>query len=178
MFADMGRENILKGQLFEFKTLIPVSMIRFLLFLVLNFGALAIGAMYISPGTSSDWYMELNKAQWSPPGWTFAVAWGITMLSFTWFLYIISSKHKRFVMKHVYFAFVIQWILNVAWNPVFFYMHQPKVALILISALLLVMIWFCWYGFKKVGGWALLCVPYVAWLIIATSLNAYIAIHN
>jgi len=42
-------------------------------FLILNFGALFIGAQFTGPGVNSDWYGLMNKAPWTPPGWFFAL---------------------------------------------------------------------------------------------------------
>ena len=47
---------------------------RIIIFLVLNFGALGIGGLFTGKGVPSEWYNELNKAPWSPPGWVFGFA--------------------------------------------------------------------------------------------------------
>ena len=57
-------------------------IIRFILFLVLNFAALGVGGLYSEGGATSDWYNELNRAPWTPPGWVFGVAWTFIMLCF------------------------------------------------------------------------------------------------
>jgi tryptophan-rich sensory protein len=56
--------------------------IRLVIFLFLNFGALAIGVTLMGDGASSDWYLQLNKAPWTPPGWSFGVAWTVIMIGF------------------------------------------------------------------------------------------------
>ncbi|MDG2281196.1 MAG: tryptophan-rich sensory protein, partial [Flavicella sp.] len=48
---------------------------RILLFLVLNFTALAVGGLFTGTGVSSDWYQNLNQAPWTPPGWVFGFMW-------------------------------------------------------------------------------------------------------
>ena len=55
---------------------------RLIIFLALNFGALAIGGLFTSKGVPSDWYVDLNKAPWTPPGWVFGTAWTTIMISF------------------------------------------------------------------------------------------------
>ena len=42
---------------------------RLIAFLLLNFGALAIGGFFTGKGVTSDWYADLLKAPWTPPGW-------------------------------------------------------------------------------------------------------------
>jgi len=66
----------------------------------------------------------------------------------------------------------------VLWNPVFFYFHYVTAALIIIVALTMLIAGFLFrYGtvmqFKSV-----LLAPYFIWLLIATSLNAYIWWYN
>ena len=36
-------------------------LLRIIIFLLLNFGALAIGGSFTGKGVPSDWYMELEK---------------------------------------------------------------------------------------------------------------------
>jgi len=36
--------------------------IRIIIFLLINFGALALGGLFTGKGVPSDWYQELNKA--------------------------------------------------------------------------------------------------------------------
>lgn len=43
--------------------------IKTIIFLILNFAALAIGGLSTSSGVTSEWYNALNKAPWTPPGW-------------------------------------------------------------------------------------------------------------
>jgi benzodiazapine receptor len=91
---------------------------RILLFLVLNFTALAVGGLFTGKGVSSNWYQNLNQAPWTPPGWVFGFMWTLLMICFAIYMaYLISTKMNR---KKIILLFAIQWVLNVAWNPVFF----------------------------------------------------------
>ncbi len=151
-------------------------ILRFLLFLLLNFGALALGGLFTGQGVSSDWYANLNKAPWTPPGWVFGAAWTLIMVCFTFYMTSLWKMvdNKGFIIG----LFVIQWILNVIWNPVFFYYQNAVVGLIVITALTILVGYFL---FKFKGGmtWkSLLIAPYFIWLLIATSLNAYILFKN
>ena len=42
-----------------------------IVFLIINFGALAMGGWLMNNGPQTDWYLALNKAPWTPPGWVF-----------------------------------------------------------------------------------------------------------
>jgi tryptophan-rich sensory protein len=72
----------------------------------------------------------------------------------------------------------VQWLLNVIWNPVFFRYHQVLGGLIIIIALTILVGWFTYWGFKNIGLVGLWMLPYFVWLLIATSLNAFIYFKN
>ena len=149
---------------------------RLLIFLILNFGALAIGGIFTGKGVPSDWYISINKAPWTPPGWVFGAAWTTIMICFS--VYMANAWPVVENRKLLVFLYTIQWILNVGWNPTFFYFHQVLAALIIIS-LLTVLIGFILYLYwHQLKLQSLLMFPYLVWLLIATSLNGYIFFKN
>ena len=149
---------------------------RLILFLVVNFGALALGGLFTSSGVSSDWYQNMNQAPWTPPGWVFGAAWTFIMICFAFFMTYAweVSKDRSMLLT----LFTVQWILNVSWNPVFFHLREVLIGLIVISALT-ILVWYLLFKFRKeLKAKSLLILPYAIWLAIATSLNAYIYLNN
>lgn len=149
---------------------------RLLLFLVLNFGALAIGGYFTGSGVPSDWYQNLAKAPWTPPGWVFSFAWTLIMLCFS--LYLSQLWPKLKAKKHFLILFSLQWILNVAWNPIFFYFHWVLAGLVVITSLTSLIAYFILYYRPYWKNGILLLLPYLVWLVIASSLNAYVLFNN
>ena len=149
---------------------------RIIIFLVLNFAALGIGGLFTGKGVPSDWYNELNKAPWSPPGWVFGFAWTTIMICFA--VYMSYAWAKVSDLKLLAILFAIQWILNISWNPAFFYFQQVSTALVLISLLTVLVGYFLVNYWTDLKLYSLLIMPYFVWLLIATSLNAYIVIKN
>ena len=149
---------------------------RILLFLVINFSALAIGGFFTKAGVNSDWYANANKAPWTPPGYMFGIAWSTIMVCFAIYMATIYSKHEN--KKTLITLFAIQWILNVSWNPIFFYFHQTLLGLFTIIALTIVVGTFLFKNYNLLKLKSLWIAPYFLWLIIATSLNAYIVFMN
>ena len=145
-------------------------------FLFLNFGALALGGLFAGSGAGSKWYAELNKAPWTPPGWVFGFAWTTIMLCFSVYMATLYAKTKS--VKTVIIFYAIQWMLNVAWNPIFFHLHNPIIGLIVIVALTSLVTYFLFRYRSSQKGFSLLLLPYVIWLFIATSLNAYVVFMN
>ncbi|OSZ77956.1 TspO protein [Chitinophagaceae bacterium IBVUCB1] len=153
-------------------------MIRLLIFLLINFGALGIGGLLLGNPATNQWYQSLNKAPWTPAGWVFGAAWTTIMLCYSVFMWHASGTHTYKTHPALYWLFALQFLLNVMWNPIFFRWHMMGAGLIVISALTLLVAWFAWWGFSHKGTWGLLMLPYLIWLIIATTLNGYAYFNN
>ncbi|MBL7812255.1 MAG: tryptophan-rich sensory protein [Bacteroidetes bacterium] len=148
---------------------------RLILFLILNFAALGIGGLFTGKGVSSEWYATLQKAPWTPPGWVFGAAWTTIMVCLACYMSMAWSKTENLSLLLGLYA--LQWVLNVAWNPVFFYFHQTLAGLLIIG-LLTALLGFMLLHYRSLGPVNLLILPYFLWLCIATSLNAYILVKN
>ena len=146
-----------------------------LIFLVLNFGGLALGNWLMNNGPVSEWYLNLNQAPWTPPGWLFGLAWTLIMICFSIYLAVAASLR----LKGLYGLYAIALVLNISWNYLFFNLHLTGAGL--INIVLLTVILFIFYiRFKesRLRSYRLLLLPYLIWLLLATSLNAYIVIYN
>ncbi|MNJ86335.1 TspO/MBR family protein [compost metagenome] len=149
---------------------------RIILFIVINFAALAIGGMFTRNGVDSSWYVSLDKAPWTPPGWVFGAAWTTIMICFGVYMAFAVKATKE--LQTLMILFGIQWVLNVIWNPVFFYFNHVTAGLIIISLLTLLIAVFLFRYWPELKLKSLLILPYLIWLLIATSLNAYILFNN
>jgi tryptophan-rich sensory protein len=149
---------------------------RLIIFLALNFGALAIGGFFTSKGVPSDWYANLAKAPWTPPGWVFGAAWTSIMLCFSIYMaYAWPSIENKKLLTIFY---TTQLILNVSWNPTFFYYHHVLAGLLVISLLTILIGFIFFYYWPTLKLKSILIAPYLIWLLIATSLNGYIFLKN
>jgi benzodiazapine receptor len=147
-----------------------------IIFLVLNFGALAIGAQFTGAGVSSEWYQLMNKAPWTPPGWVFGTSWTTIMICFSIYMARFVSVLKN--RKSLIGLFAFQWVFNVIWNPIFFKFHEVGLALIVICALTVLVGVYQFVFIRPMKRWSLLMAPYFLWIIIATSLNWYALAYN
>ena len=151
-------------------------IVRLIIFLALNFGALALGGFFTSKGVPSEWYIELNKAPWTPPGWVFGAAWSFIMVCFgVYMAYLWPATENKSLLLGL---FIVQLILNIGWNPVFFYYHNAFAGLLIISALTLLIGYMLFVYYPTLKLKSILIAPYFIWLLIATSLNAYILLKN
>ena len=145
------------------------------LFIVINFSALAIGTWLMNKGPQSEWYITLNQAPWSPPGWVFGVAWSSIMLLFSVYMsYLVQINSS----KKIIVLFSIQFVLNVFWNYLFFNQHLIALGLLNLVFLTLLMFYFFVTFKQTLKNKSVFVLPYCLWLVLATSLNLYIAIFN
>ena len=146
------------------------------IFLLINFGGLAVGNWLMNSGPMSTWYLELDKAPWTPPGWVFGAAWTLIMICFSIYLANLFLKNKSI---EKYWVFLLALIFNVSWNYIFF--NQQLTAWGLVNIVILtVLIFYFFFRFnsEKIKTYRLLLLPYMIWLCLATSLNAYIVFNN
>lgn len=128
-------------------------------------------------GPQTAWYKSLKLAPWTPANWVFGVAWSAIIICFAFYMTKLSLYHK-FLNQRLLILFSLQWILNVSWNYVFFNKHLTALGLVIITLLWLLIGYLTFDNFKKLKWVTLLILPYLVWMTIATSLNAYIVFYN
>lgn len=146
--------------------------LRTLLFLVINFGALALGSVLMRNPATNVWYQQLDKAPWTPPGWVFGAAWFSIMILFSVFMARVTDRAET--RKSWLLPFSIQLVLNVLWNPVFFRWHMITPGLIILVLLIVVIIVLLKRSLQQDRLSAIFILPYLLWLFVAVSLNAYV----
>ena len=144
----------------------------YLAFIILVLG---IGLLIGASNVPDDWYQSLAKPSFNPPNWVFAPVWSL--------LYIVIGvvgartwlSLRRSMAMRLWFA---QMLLNFAWSPVFFGLHDPTSAMIVILGLLVSVVAFIAVSWRQDRTAALLFAPYLAWVAFATALNAAILLLN
>ena len=155
-----------------------MNILRLIIFTLLNFGALGIGAYLMNGETTGEWYNNLNKAPWTPPGWVFGAAWFSIMLLFSVYMWRMTDTMKNKEKKLFHLVYATHLFLNVIWNPIFFNWHMTLFGLFVILSLSILVLYFLITGFKNKWYYGLLVLPYFIWLCIASSLNVYAVIYN
>ncbi|RZL55683.1 MAG: tryptophan-rich sensory protein [Sphingomonas sp.] len=121
----------------------------------------------VPAGADNGWYVALQKPALTPPGWVFPVAW--TSLYILLGLAVAMILHARGARGRglALAAFAVQFVLNLAWTPLFFGMHQVGAALLVIVAILVVAtITTVLFGrIRPLAAW--LMVPYLVWISFA-----------
>ncbi|WP_226018627.1 TspO/MBR family protein [Novosphingobium sp. FKTRR1] len=151
------------------------SIIRWSLFTVpscLGLGFLSGRAAGSVP--DNPWFAALVKPALYPPPLAFPIVWSILYVMMGLALALVCSARGARGQGLAVTAFVVQLLVNLAWSPAFFMMHQISLALGLIVALavaLLVTTVLFW-RVRRVAG--MLLLPYLAWVCFASSLNLQI----
>ena len=150
-------------------------ILRFILFLIINFSALYLGMLFSGEGGTSEWYYNLIRAPWEPPGWVFGAAWTTIMICLAFYM---SISWNYVYKKKLILLYVAQLILNISWSPIFFNYHYIFLGLITILGLTFLIGYILYSFWRELKLNSVFILPYLIWLIIATSLNGYIFLNN
>jgi len=127
----------------------------------------------------SNWYTTLNKPWFTPPDYVFGPIWTVLYILMGISLYlIITQGWENKPVKTGIVLFAAQLGVNLLWSVFFFGMHSPLAGLacILILFALIVATIVNFSRLSKPA--ALLLVPYLAWVCIATALNVGVVLLN
>ena len=149
---------------------------RLVFFFPLNFGALALGSYLMGEGPTGNWYTNLNKAPWTPPGWVFGASWTLIMVCLS--IFMNKAVQIDSLRTSILWIYAVQLVLNILWNPLFFNLHWTGFALIEIITLVFVIGFMALKAKPYLHQLTWLLAPYVVWLCIAITLNAYALQNN
>ncbi|MEG3163981.1 TspO/MBR family protein [Sphingomonas sp. PB2P19] len=133
------------------------------LILLLGFAA----GRAVPVGNESPWYVALAKPALTPPGWLFPVAWTSLYILLGLALAMILNARGARGRGLAIGPFVVQFVLNLGWTPLFFGAHKVGAAVLLIVAMLaLSIVTTILFGrIRTVAAW--LMVPYMVWISFA-----------
>ena len=138
--------------------------------------AACVMAIVIAIGTAvtdlGPWYQALTLPSWQPPGPVFGIVWTtIYLLTAASAVLAWRPVHTLSDATKMIFVFGLNCVLNVMWSSIFFGLHRPDWALYQVGFFwlsILALIIFVWPR-TKLG--AILLLPYVVWVSIASVLN-------
>jgi translocator protein len=129
-------------------------------------------------GYANRWFTAMDLPPITPPGWVFGVVWTplyiMLGLSLAMILNARGAKGRGIALG----LFFGQLLLNYAWSPLFFGLHQVTAAFWLLLTILVLAIAtsFAFAPIRKAAAWLL--VPYMTWLSLASILNYQIDARN
>lgn len=154
------------------------SIVRLFACLVVCVGIGIIGSIFTRPEIPG-WYAGLAKPSWTPPPFVFPIAWTtlyVMMAVAFWRLWdrVTPSAARRYAIV----LFGIQLALNAIWSPVFFGWHGIRTGLVIIVLLAFAIAATIVAAAKLDRIAAALLVPYLCWVLYASTLNAGIVALN
>ena len=158
------------------------QVLAFLVFL----GASALVAGLGSLATFNNvngWYAGADKAPWSPPNWVFGPVWTVLYIAMAVAAWLVWRRRaeKTGVALAVY---AVQLVLNLLWTPAFFGLYPvlgtPALWIafaIIIALAVAVAVTVMYFGpISRAAG--LMMLPYLSWIVFASSLNLWAALNN
>ena len=121
----------------------------------------------VTVGSENPWYQALVKPDLTPPGWVFPVAWTtlyiLLGLALAMILNACGARGRGLAVG----VFGLQFVLNLAWTPIFFGAHMVGAALLTIVAMLALSIvtTILFARIRVAAAW--LMVPYMVWISFA-----------
>ncbi|XAS64662.1 TspO/MBR family protein [Pseudarthrobacter sp. So.54] len=158
------------------------QLLGLLLFLAASALVAGLGGLATADNVNG-WYATANKAPWSPPNWLFGPVWTvlyIAMATAGWLVWRSGKKTARAALT----VYGVQLALNLLWTPAFFGLYPvlgtPALWLAFgVIAALAVAITVTVLHFGPISRTAgLLLLPYLAWVVFASSLNLWAALNN
>jgi len=154
----------------------------FIVSLVLCFSAAALGSAFTNSQIAT-WYAHLHKASFNPPNWIFGPVWTLLYILMAISLYIIwtTKSGKRGIAQARHdgqLYFFVQLLFNCLWSLVFFGLHAPLAAFVVIVALwisIFLTIKKFWIVSTLAGK---LLLPYILWVSFASILNLSVVLLN
>ncbi len=148
---------------------IPGQMIGLAGWLLLAFGASAIGA--VASVEARSFYGELVLPDWAPPGWVFGPVWTVLYAFMGIAAWLVWRSGGFRGNRTALGLFVAQLALNALWSWLFFawrlggWAFVDILALLVTLSVVLVLFW----RVRPLAG--VLLIPYLIWVAFASVLN-------
>jgi len=125
-------------------------------------------------GYGNDWFDNLVKPIFMPPGYAFGIVWPILYVLLGLALAMILAEPPSDRRRMGLVLFFIQLVLNFAWSPIFFAGHDISLAKIVIFLMAAIAAGAAGQFFRIRKAAGLMMIPYLCWLIFAATLNSTI----
>ncbi|MCU1547897.1 MAG: tryptophan-rich sensory protein [Arthrobacter sp.] len=153
-----------------------------LVFLSASVLVAALGSL-VTLNNVTGWYAGADKAPWTPPNWLFGPVWTVlylTMAVAAWLVWRRREERSRAALT----AYGVQLALNLLWTPVFFGLYPAMgtpalwlaFAIIVALAVAVTATVLLFGPISRAAG--LLMLPYLSWVVFASSLNLWAALKN
>lgn len=137
--------------------------------LLLVFAAAAVGGF--ASASAGEFYRELARPSWAPPGWLFGPVWSILYALMGIAAWLVWRARGFAGARSALVLFIVQLVANALWTWLFFVWRQGSLAfaeIVLLWVLILATIVLFW---RVSNVAAALLLPYLAWVSFAAALT-------
>jgi len=148
---------------------IPLQSLGLFGWLLVAFAAAAVGGF--ASANAGDFYRDLVRPSWAPPGWLFRPVWSVLYALMGVAAWLVWRARGFAGARGALLTFIVQLTANALWTWLFFVWRQGGLAfaeILVLLALILVTIGLFW-RVSTVA--AALLVPYLAWASFACLLS-------
>ena len=133
------------------------------------FVAAAIGAL--ASADAATFYGQPSKPAWAPPASAFGPVWSVLYVFMGVSAWLVWRKRSKNPVALALALFVAQLVANALWSWLFFAwrLGMASFADVLLLLVLIVLTVLAFFGVSRLG--ALLMLPYLAWVCLASALT-------
>ena len=127
-----------------------------------------------------EWYSALIKPEWAPPSWVFGPVWTVLYIIIAITFSLVALRY--FKQKDLPFIVLLPFLLNIVFNliftPIQFGLQNLPLAAVDILLVLGTLIWALIAVYKYLPPVSYWNLPYLAWVLFATTLQLTITYLN
>ena len=136
--------------------------------LALCFAVVNLGLFWTETGEQS-WYAHLRKPSWTPPGWVFGPVWFLNCVLMGVAAWLVWKGHGFAGAGVALGLFLGQLLIAGLFTPVFFGAQSTLGGMLIMLATLALLVAAIIAMIGKSPTAAMLLLPYLAWIALATS---------
>jgi tryptophan-rich sensory protein len=148
---------------------VPTQALGLVGWLLMAFATAAVGGL--ASANSGEFYRELVRPSWAPPGWLFGPVWSVLYALMGIAAWLVWRARGFAGARNTLSIFIIQLVVNALWTWLFFVWRLGGVAFIEILVLwvLILITTSLFWQVNRIAGALLL--PYLAWVSFAAALT-------
>jgi len=126
-----------------------------------------------------NWYLQLIKPFWAPPGWVFGPVWTILYaIIAVSFGYVAVMAFRKQISLLILLPFVLNLIFNLSFTPIQFGLQNNMLAAIDILLVLGTLLWALIVIYPHAAWVSFVNIPHLLWVSFATVLQLTITYFN
>lgn len=146
-------------------------------FVLVSLAAGAIGSFFTMDQIPT-WYASINKPSWTPPNEVFGPVWTALYVLMGVAAFLVCRSRRVVGRAIAIWVFLAHLIVNVLWSVTFFGLKELGLATFVIVVLIamIALLMRLYWSHSRTATW--LMVPYLLWVLYATSLTIGVWVLN